>query len=204
MIRIVGNRDAPTDGCAQATHGKILQTAGDETFDFVAARLRPHKISTLVEIQQRLVVVRESKEIALFRNSIEFRFVNQTRWWFAFAGGLRVFVFSLVGCARRAEPTFVVSFVKRVVALRRLGFRHASPKLAGTFIVKRTRRAHEDVIAAMRGIEAELCRHLREIADYVIGLFLRGAIVPLRGALDIDAVFVSTRQEKCFNSLLAF
>src|SRR2546421_10624422 len=46
VIGIAGNRNTPTDGRAQTTNGEILQAAGDETSDFVAARFRPHEIST--------------------------------------------------------------------------------------------------------------------------------------------------------------
>src|SRR5256885_16267486 len=112
-----GDRNSPTHRCAQTTDGKILQTPGDETLNFVAARLRPDKVSArLVKAQQRFVVIRQAKKVALFGNAIEFRFVNQTGWRIAFAVGLRVLVFSLVGGARRAEPTFVMPLVERVAA----------------------------------------------------------------------------------------
>src|SRR2546423_4241758 len=64
--------------------------------------------------------------------------------------------------------------------------------------------AHEDVMAAMGCIQPKRVCHLLEIADDVIGLFLRSAIVLLRGALNIDAVFVGAGEKKCFDSLLAF
>src|SRR5438477_10469799 len=65
-------------------------------------------------------------------------------------------------------------------------------------------RAHEDVIAAVGGIQPKRIGHLLEIADDVIGLLLRRAIVLLRRALDIDAVLVGAGEKKRFDSLLTF
>src|SRR5256885_5818801 len=59
-----GDRNSPTHRCAQTTDGKILQTAGDETLNFVAPRFRPDKVSArLVKAQQRFVVIRQAKKV---------------------------------------------------------------------------------------------------------------------------------------------
>ena len=68
--------------------------------------------------------------------------------------------------------------------------------------MKRVSRAHEDVITAIRCVQTERGGHLSEIADYVVGLFFGSAIVSLRRALDIDAVFVCASEKEGLNSLL--
>src|SRR5262249_25470611 len=75
-------------------------------------------------------------------------------------------------------------------------------QFADAFVMKGLSRAHENVIATVRGVQTKRRRHLGEIADDVIGLFLWGALIFLRRALDIDAVFVRPGKKKCLNSLL--
>ena len=70
--------------------------------------------------------------------------------------------------------------------------------------MKRLGGAHEDVVAAVFGIQTKLARHLLEIADDVIGLFFRRASGFLCRALDVDAVFVSAGQEISFDAMLTF
>src|SRR5437588_8426647 len=116
---------------------------------------------------------------------------------------LCIFVFRLVGSASRAKPAFVVAFVQGVAPLRSLRLSHAPPELTDSFAMKRLRRTHEDVITAVFGIEPKRRRHLLEIADDIIGLFFRRAIVALRGALDVDPVLVGTGKKEPLNSLLS-
>jgi hypothetical protein len=56
----------------------------------------------------------------------------------------------------------------------------------------------------VRRVEAKCRGHLLEISDYVVSLFLRGAVIFLRGAFDIDAMLIGSGQEKSFDSLLSF
>src|SRR2546430_8916287 len=49
-------------------------------------------------------------------------------------------------------------------------------------VMKRLRRAHEDVVTTVFSIEPKRRRHLFEIADHIIGLFFRRAIIALRCA----------------------
>ena len=56
----------------------------------------------------------------------------------------------------------------------------------------------------MRGIQSKRGGHLREIANDIVSLFLRRAIVLLRGALDVDAVFVCAGDKESLDALLPF
>src|SRR5882724_1693888 len=129
--------------------------------------------------------------------------MNQTRGRFFWIDGLCIFILRLVSGARRAKPTFVVTFVNRVAALRRLRPGCAPPQFTDALGMKWLGGAHEDVIAAVRRIQAEGCGHLLEIADDVIGLFLRSAIVEFGRALNVYAVFVGAGQKKGFDALLS-
>src|SRR5438874_10295855 len=130
--------------------------------------------------------------------------MNQTRRRFAGICRRRILIFALVPSACCTEPTFVMSFVKRVVALWRLRFRDTSPQLANAFVVKRIRRAHEDVIAAMRGIQTKRRRHPCEIADDVVGLFFRRPIIFLSSTFDVDAVLICAGEKESLDALLPF
>src|SRR6185369_15506144 len=112
--------------------------------------------------------------------------------------------FSLVLGAGGAEPALVVALVDRVVALRRFCFCDATPELAHALVMKRLGGAHEDIVAAVCGVEAKLARHLLVITDNVIGLLLRRASGLLRGALDVDAVLVGAGQEISLDTALTF
>src|SRR2546423_1685797 len=94
------------------------------------------------------------------------------------------------------QADYVVSYFKKMTDAFGLDTAHG-----GYDIFMRTT---ENVIAAMRRIQPKRVCHLLEIANDVIGLFLRSAIVPLRGALNIDAVFVRAGEKKRLDSLLAF
>ncbi len=63
-------------------------------------------------------------------------------------------------------------------------------------------RAHEDVVTAVFSIETEGCGHLLVIADDVVRLFLRSALVEFRGTLNVDAVFVGAGEKERLDSLL--
>src|SRR5205807_4845577 len=130
--------------------------------------------------------------------------MNQASWRFVWILRLRVLVLSLVCRARCAEPAFVMTLVKRVVPFRSFRFRDPSPEFADTLVMKRLGRAHEDVVTAVSGIQAECGSHLLEILDNVISLFFRGAIVSLRCALDVDAVLVGAGEKEGLNSPLSF
>src|SRR6185312_14257684 len=108
----------------------------------------------------------------------------------------------LISRTRRTEPAFVVTFVERVPALRRLRPRHPAPQLAHGLVMKRLGRAHEDVITTMRRVETERGGHLLEIIDDKIGLFLRRSLVSFGGSFDVDAVFVSAGEKECVDALL--
>src|SRR5436309_273263 len=116
---------------------------------------------------------------------------------------LCIFVFRLVSSAGRAKPAFVMAFVQSVAPFRSLRLCHAPPELTHSFVMKRLRRAHENVITTMFSIETKRGCHLLEIADDIIGLFLWRAIVALRGALDVNPVFVGAGKKKRLNTLLS-
>jgi hypothetical protein len=61
--------------------------------------------------------------------------------------------------------------------------------------VKRLGRAHEDVIAAVLGVEPEVGEHLLQLSDDVIDVLFRRAPGLRRGALDVRPVLVRPRQE---------
>jgi hypothetical protein len=61
--------------------------------------------------------------------------------------------------------------------------------------MKRLGRAHEDVVTAVFGVEAKLARHSLEVTDDVVCLFLRSTSRFLRGAFDVDSVFVGSGKE---------
>jgi hypothetical protein len=116
--------------------------------------------------------------------------VNQASRRVAGFGGFRVFIFRLVFSTRSAKPTFVMSFVDRVITLRSLRSSNVPPEFTDALIVERFAGAHEYVVATMFGVETKLASHLFEIADYIIRLFLWRATVSLRGALNVYAVLV--------------
>src|SRR4029078_11875478 len=118
--------------------------------------------------------------------------MNQTRRWFSFVLWFLILVFRFVFGTRGAEPAFVMSLVDRVVTFLCCGLSDSSPELPDTLVVKRLTRAHEDVVTAVCGVETKLGRHLLVVADDVIHLFLRRAAALRGGALDVDAVFVSS------------
>src|SRR6266704_1938658 len=112
VIGIVRHWNPPTHGRSQTADGKILQAAAHETLDFIAPRLGLDKIRPrFIQLKQCLIVIRQPKEVALFRDSIQFSFMDQTCRWIAGIGGLCVLVFSLVSRAGRTEPAFIMSFV---------------------------------------------------------------------------------------------
>src|SRR6267142_5607102 len=90
-----------------------------------------------------------------------------------FAFPLEVFIFGFISGARRAKPSFVVPFVKRVVSFRRLCFCHAAPQLAYTLVMEGLSRPHKEVKPAMLSIQTELGRHLLVIVNDVVRLLLR-------------------------------
>src|SRR5437660_1502885 len=92
--------------------------------------------------------------------------------------------------------------VQSVAAFRRLCFSDPTPEFAHALVMKRLGRAHENVIAAVLGIETKRRRHLFEVANDVIGLLLRCAVVPCGRARDVYAMLVSAGKEERLNSLL--
>src|SRR6185369_9981777 len=96
------------------------------------------------------------------------------------------------------------AFVDRAVPLRRLCFRDSSPEFADALVMKGKGGAHEDVVTTVRSVETKLTRHLGEIADDVIGLFLRCSARLLSGALDVNSVFVRAGQEISLDASLSF
>src|SRR5215213_5535217 len=118
--------------------------------------------------------------------------MNQTRRWVAFVLRFLILVFGFVFGTGGAEPTFVVTFVDGIVATRCFVARDSSPEFTNPLVVKRLGSAHEDVVAAVCSVETKLARHLFVVTDDVIRLFLRRAAGFLGGALDVDAVLVSS------------
>src|SRR5437762_13612872 len=129
--------------------------------------------------------------------------MHQASWGFVRIRRLCIFVFCLVGSASRAEPAFVVAFVQGVAPFRSLGLRHSPPEFTHSFIMKRLRRAHENVVTTVFSIETKRGCHLLEIADDIIGLLLWRAIVALRGGRDGNPVFVGPGENKRRNTLLS-
>src|SRR5260370_1432955 len=68
--------------------------------------------------------------------------------------------------------------------------------------MKRLSRTHENIVTAMRGVETKGRRHLLEIVNDIISLFFGRAMVPLRGAFDVDAVLVRSREKESLDPLL--
>src|SRR6266404_9389579 len=126
--------------------------------------------------------------------------MNQTRRRLVGVLRLRVLVFSLVRRTRCAKPAFVMAFVERVISFGTFRLRDPSPEFADTLVMKWLGRAHEDVVTAVCGIQAECGSHLPEIIDNVVSLFFRRAIVSLRRAFDVDAVLVSAGEKESLNS----
>ncbi len=58
------------------------------------------------------------------------------------------------------------------------------------FVVKRLGRPHENVVAAIFGIESEIVKHPFQFAGNMIDLFLRRSAVFFGRTLDVDAVLV--------------
>src|SRR5689334_4637435 len=185
MRWIAGHRHTPAHRSLQTTDGQILKPATHKADHFVSPVLRSHEIRFLVRGQERLVVIREPEKVTLFRNAIEWRVVNEASRRITFVLRFLILVFSLIFSTRSAEPAFVVALVNRVAALGSLRFRDATPELAHALVMKRLGGAHEDVVAAVGRVECKLVRHLFEITDNVIGLFLRRASGFLRGAFDV-------------------
>jgi len=69
--------------------------------------------------------------------------------------------------------------------------------------VKRFSRAHEDVVAAMLGIQTKLRRHLLEVIDDVVRLFFGRAAGAFGCPLDVDTVLISAGKKKRLDRLLA-
>src|SRR2546423_14216950 len=109
---------------------------------------------------------------------------------------LLILVFRLVLSAWRAEPSFVEPLVDSFTPFRCAASCCATPQLLNALLVKRVGRAHEDVVTAMFSIQPELCRHLLEIADNIIGLLLWRSSITRSSALYVDAVLVRARQEE--------
>src|SRR2546425_7357808 len=130
--------------------------------------------------------------------------MHQASWGFVWIRRLCIFVFCLVGSASRAKPAFVMAFVQGIAPFRSFSLRHPTPELTHSLVMKRLRRAHEDVVTAVFSIEPKRCGHLLEITDHIIGLFFRRAFVALGSALDVDAVLVGASKKKRFNTLLSF
>ena len=70
--------------------------------------------------------------------------------------------------------------------------------------MKRVSRPHEDVEATMRRVEAKRRSHSLEVANHVVGLFFRRAVISLGSALDIDAMLVRAGKKEGFDSFLSF
>src|SRR2546422_10702484 len=96
--------------------------------------------------------------------------MHQTSWRFVRICRLCIFVFRLVSSASRAKPAFIVAFVQGIAPFRSLRLRHPPPELTHSFVMKRLRRAHEDVVTAVLSVEPKRGGHLLEIADDIIGL----------------------------------
>src|SRR5205085_12395148 len=107
-----------------------------------------------------------------------------------------ILVFRLVLSAWRAEPSFVETLVDSFTPFRCAAARSTPPQLLNALLVKRVGRAHEDVVAAVLCVQPELCCHLLEIADNIIGLLLRRAPITRRSTLYVDAVLIRARQEE--------
>src|ERR1700730_5980211 len=106
--------------------------------------------------------------------------MDQTGRRFVRIRRLYIFILRFVSRASRAKPAFIVTFVEGVTALGGFRFGHATPELTYSFTMEWISRAHEDVVATVLSIEAEGCGHLLVIADDVVRLFLRSALVEFR------------------------
>ena len=69
--------------------------------------------------------------------------------------------------------------------------------------MKRFGGAHENVVAAVFGVEAKLRSHALEIIDHVISLLLRRSAAAFGSALDVYTMFISAGKEIGFDSLLS-
>src|SRR6185503_2530654 len=121
--------------------------------------------------------------------------MNQTSRRIARVLRLGILIFCFVRGARRAKPAFVVTLEDRFAALGGFGARDFAPKLTDAFRVKRSSGSHEDVVAAVRGVERKLRRHPLVVIDYVISLLLRCSSGAFSRALDVYAVLVGSGKE---------
>src|SRR5207253_9536655 len=88
-------------------------------------------------------------------------------------------------------------------AFRSFSSGYAAPEFADALVMKRLGRAHENVVSPVRAVQAKLRRHLLVVIDYVVCLLFWRAVVALGRTLDTYPVFVRTRKEERFNSLLS-
>mgnify|MGYP001811229939 CR=1 FL=1 len=76
--------------------------------------------------------------------------------------------------------------------------------MLNAFVMKFFGRPHKNVVTAVFGIQTEFGKHFLEFARDIINLFLRCSAVRFGSALDIDAVFVRSRQEISIETALPF
>src|SRR5437762_5280943 len=86
MSFIAWDRHAPRNGFLLAADRKVLQSSFDKRDDLVSTSFGPDPLRLLSDyVQQSFVIIREPKEIAFFRNFIEWTLVDLAQ------GNFRVF-----------------------------------------------------------------------------------------------------------------
>src|SRR6266404_3849574 len=114
VVRIVRDGHPPANRGPWPAYRQILKTAAHEAYYFIVPRLGSDEVRPVfIKRQQRLIIVRQTKEIAVFRDPIQSRIMNQASWRSTFRLRLTIFILSLVSRTRSAKPTFIVAFVYR-------------------------------------------------------------------------------------------
>src|SRR5262249_3075087 len=127
VFRIVGNGNAPLK--RRPADAEILQAALDEGSDLFEASLRLEKIRMLrVEIEERLLILRQAEVIALFLQALDLAAAGRT----SAVDQLRFWNEDLID---RAVPAFVIALVKVSIPC------DLPPDLLGRTNVPRLRRA---------------------------------------------------------------
>src|SRR5205085_7748309 len=94
-----------------------------------------------------------------------------------------------------AEPALVKPLVDALAPVRGGRSGHAPPERLSAFVVKGFRRAHPNVVAAVRLVEPEGGEELLALGDDVVDVLFRRAAEPGRRARYVQAVLVRPRHE---------
>src|SRR5215469_7798231 len=172
MRRVARNRDTPLD--RNAAYREILEPAGDERDDFVAASLGLNEVGPRsVELEQGVLHLGKLEEIAFLGDAVQRLFMDRTQR----LAGVVVDFLELIAIA--AVPAVVFALVDVSAVLQR------RPKLLDSLLVVRIRGSHPPVV-----FNAEMGKSLFELLNDLVDMPLNGHPTSLGRAFDVDAVLV--------------